>query len=171
MQNWQAVVRVSKLNFFPQKGKLRAMIVIHGHTTGLKSTSVMLKAYGSNAEHANEYLQAGALCAVAGVYQVDASEKDGKTDYFHYFELTRPIEFIAGTKSAIERLKLPEPETFSNAKAAKDYCADIIQPLGFMFLPTMSFSYLMVRVEAANDESLERIVKWLKALSDHWDKQ
>ena len=169
MQNWQADVRVSKLNFFPQKGKLRAMMVIHGHTTGLKSTSVMLKAYGNNAEHADEYLQPGSLCAVSGVYQVDVSEKDGKTDYFHYFELTRPIEFIAGTKSSIERLKLPGASSFSDTKSAKDYCATIIQPLGFMFLPTMSFSYLVVRVEAAKDESLDRVVQWLKSLADEWD--
>ncbi|MDX1474239.1 MAG: hypothetical protein R3309_08715 [Reinekea sp.] len=169
MQNWQADVRVSKLNFFPAKGKLRAMMVIHGHTTGLKSTSVMMKAYGSNAEHAHEYLQPGSLCAVSGVYQVDTSEKDGKTEYFHYFELTRPIEFIAGTKSHIERLKLPAADSFANAKAAKDYCADIIQPLGFMFLPTMPFSYLQVRVEAANDDSLTRVIAWLKELSTQWD--
>lgn len=169
MQNWQADVRISKLNFFPAKGKLRAMIVMHGHTTGLKSSSVMLKAYGNNAEHANEYLQAGSLCAVAGVYQVDAVEKNGNTEYFHYFELTRPIEFIAGTKSAIARLKLLEADSFESAKAAKDYCADIIQPLGFMFLPTMSFSYLAVRVESAQDESLERILNWLNELSAQWD--
>ena len=148
MQNWQADVRISKLNYFPAKAKLRAMMVMHGHTTGLKSVAVMLKAYGSNAEHAHEYLQPGALCAVSGVYQVDTVEKDGKTDYFHYFELTRPIEFIAGTKSHIERLKLPEPSTFAAAKAAKDYCADIIQPLGFLFLPTMPFAYLSLPITA-----------------------
>jgi len=170
MQNWQADVRVSKLNFFPKKGKLRAMMVIRGHTTGLKSVSVMLKAYGANAEHANEYLQPGALCAVAGVYQVDVSEKDGKTEYFHYFELTRPIEFIAGTRSHIERLKLLDPTSFTNAKEAKDYCAEIIQPLGFLFLPTMPFAYLAVRVEAANDDALQRVLDWLKMLAKQWDE-